>query len=25
MEFSHYTPAPRNIAAKVIEEVKGSK
>jgi elongation factor G len=25
MEFSHYTPAPNNIAAKVIEEVKGSK
>jgi elongation factor G len=25
MEFSHYTPAPSNIAAKVIEEVKGSK
>ncbi|MGB0861439.1 MAG: elongation factor G [Saprospiraceae bacterium] len=25
MEFSHYTPAPNAIAAKVIEEVKGSK
>lgn len=23
MEFSHYTPAPSNIAEKIIEEVKG--